>query len=263
MPDKLAAGPVAEVMTALGTKGLPEKLAKLLRGIAPFNYVVAFGYRGAAQPFALFDDFPSDKWQVFVGAYQAGPYLLDPFYLACAKAELSGLFRIKDLAPDRFYQGEYFRNYYIQTGLAEEIGYFVNMPDGVKVVVSLMRAERAFSGKEFRALHTAFPVVEAAVQLHWSNLPKKILENTGKRQVPQPNSDLGKAFANFGRDVLTPREREVVEYTLKGHSAEATGLIMDIAPGTVRIHRRNIYMKLRISSQGELFARFIATLSTT
>jgi DNA-binding CsgD family transcriptional regulator len=52
-----------------------------------------------------------------------------------------------------------------------------------------------------------------------------------------------------------------VEHTLKGHSAEAVGRILGISPGTVRIHRRNIYAKLRISSQGELFSRFIQTLS--
>ncbi|MGB5065942.1 MAG: LuxR C-terminal-related transcriptional regulator, partial [Albidovulum sp.] len=51
-----------------------------------------------------------------------------------------------------------------------------------------------------------------------------------------------------------------VEYSLKGHSAEATSRILGIAPGTVRIHRRNIYSKLGISSQGELFSRFIQTL---
>ena len=33
--------------------------------------------------------------------------------------------------------------------------------------------------------------------------------------------------------------------------------ILGISPGTVRIHRRNIYAKLRINSQGELFSKFI------
>ena len=60
--------------------------------------------------------------------------------------------------------------------------------------------------------------------------------------------------------MLTPREREVVEFTLKGHSAEAVGRILGISPGTVRIHRRNIYSKLRIRSQGELFSRFVDAL---
>jgi DNA-binding CsgD family transcriptional regulator len=60
--------------------------------------------------------------------------------------------------------------------------------------------------------------------------------------------------------MLTPREREVVEFTLKGHSAAAVGRLLEISAGTVRIHRRNIYSKLRIRSQGELFSAFIATL---
>jgi DNA-binding CsgD family transcriptional regulator len=36
--------------------------------------------------------------------------------------------------------------------------------------------------------------------------------------------------------------------------------VLGISSGTVRIHRRNIYAKLGISSQGELFALFIETL---
>jgi len=68
------------------------------------------------------------------------------------------------------------------------------------------------------------------------------------------------AFLNFGEGILTPRERQVVEFTLKGHSAEAAGKILEISPGTVRIHRRNVYSKLRIRSQGELFSKFIDAL---
>ena len=60
--------------------------------------------------------------------------------------------------------------------------------------------------------------------------------------------------------MLTPRERQVVELTLRGHSADAIGKLLDIASGTVRIHRRNIYTKLRISSQGELFSTFIKAM---
>jgi DNA-binding CsgD family transcriptional regulator len=66
----------------------------------------------------------------------------------------------------------------------------------------------------------------------------------------------------FGRSVLTPRECDVVEFVLKGHSAEAIGKILGISIGTVRIHRKNIYAKLAINSQGELFSRFIQALTT-
>ncbi|MCG7519816.1 helix-turn-helix transcriptional regulator [Ruegeria sp. Ofav3-42] len=59
---------------------------------------------------------------------------------------------------------------------------------------------------------------------------------------------------------MTPREKEVVEFTLRSHSADAEGRILGISPGAVRIHRRNIKPKLRIRSQEELFSRFIDAL---
>lgn len=55
--------------------------------------------------------------------------------------------------------------------------------------------------------------------------------------------------------------RQVAAFTLKGHSAGSAGQILGILPGTVRIHRRNIYSKLRINSQGEIFSRFLETLA--
>jgi DNA-binding NarL/FixJ family response regulator len=36
---------------------------------------------------------------------------------------------------------------------------------------------------------------------------------------------------------------------------------LDIAPGTVMVHKRNLFKKLGISSQYELFSRFIEDLS--
>ncbi|MBI1173201.1 helix-turn-helix transcriptional regulator [bacterium] len=218
-----------------------------------------FGYHGTARPLDLHDDFPSLKRQVFVTDYQAGPYLLDPFYQAAQRPVAPGLYRLRDLAPDRFYQGEYFRNYYVQTGLAEELGYFVDLPQGAMAVLSLMRAERPFSQREFRDLAAMVPLVSAVARRHWADLSQQF-----RAKAPGGpdglQSRVAQAFGSFGNGILTPREREVAEHTLKGHSAEAVGALLGISPGTVRIHRRNIYTKLRISSQGELFSRFIGAL---
>ena len=75
-------------------------------------------------------------------------------------------------------------------------------------------------------------------------------------QGPRLADLIERAFQNVGRNLLTLREREIVEFALKGYSAEATGQALGISPGTVRIHKRNIYSKLNIKSQSELFARF-------
>lgn len=249
-----------DVIAAIHQPGFPTLLASLLRSVVPYTYTVIFGFRGAARPLNLFDDFPASKRKVFVTDYQEGPYLLDPFYMAATQPVPSGVYRMRDLAPDRFYQGEYFRSYYIQTGLAEEIGFFVTLPGTATVVLSLMRAEKPFSGSDLRNLRDIVPVVEACLRLHWADLAKRFTTANGGSRGKVAETGIDQSFQLFGAGVLTPRERQIVEHTLKGHSAEATGKILGISSGTVRIHRRNIYAKLRISSQGELFSRFIQTL---
>lgn len=248
------------LIDAIGSEHFAQTLSDALKGIATFDYTVVFGYLGAARPMDLYDDFPRDKRKVFVEDYQEGPYLLDPFYLACGNQVSPGLYRIKELAPDRFFQGEYFRSYYARTGLAEEIGFLIETPGKAIVVVSLMRAKKAFSAKEFRQLGEFWPVVRAACQRHWGDLATGFGAIAGNSSDDILHQSVELAFTNFGDGVLTPRERQVVEFTLKGHSADAVGRILEISPGTVRIHRRNVYSKLQIRSQGELFSKFIDTL---
>lgn len=252
--------PTGGVIAAIGTETFPKCLVEACRSIAHFDYSVIFGYLGSARPLDLHDTFPGAKRKVFVEDYQEGPYLLDPFYLASARRVEPGLYRMRELAPDRFYQGEYFRNYYVQTGLEEEIGYFVDVAGRAMVVVSLMRAKKAFSAREIRELRRYWPVVSAACRAHWAGLADAFDGSHPARQDRRIDKSVEEAFVNIGGGMLTPRERQVVEHTLKGHSAEAVGRILGISPGTVRIHRRNVYAKLRIRTQGELFSLFIDTL---
>lgn len=252
----------ARVIDALDGPDFASALVAALRSITPFEHSVTFAYHGDLRPVALHHEFPDWKRKVMVDDYQAGPYLFDPFYLNAARPPLPRLVRLRDLAPDRFYQGEYFRNYYVQTELAEEIGFMVDVGRGVNVVISAMRSARVFSAREFRDLQQVLPFVAAAARRNWSDLSGAFTEDAPAPQGAALASLIDRAFRSVGRNLLTQREAEVVEYTLKGHSAEATGQALGITPGTVRIHKRNIYGKLGISSQGELFSRFIATLSS-
>lgn len=246
----------ALIIDSLETPGFAPLLSKALRNIMEFDYTVIFGYVGTSRPLALFNDFPPDRRRLHVDEYLEGPYLLDPFFLASTGTVEPGLWRLREIAPDRFYQGEYFRNYYAQTGLAEEIGYLVDVHENLSIVVSLMRRTRRFSKTEFRALGSVWPVVDAACRRHWQGTAKP-----GDSASPEIERKVEHAFRSIGEGVLTPREREVVELTLRGHSADAIGKLLGISPGTVRIHRRNIYSKLRINSQGELFSAFISAIT--
>jgi len=254
---------VGELIEALGENDFPARLVDMLGQVADFDYSVMFAYSGDARPVDLFDNFPGSKKRIFVTMYQEGPYLLYPFFLACLKSVPSGLYRLRDLAPDRFYQSEYFRSYYVRTGLSEEIGYFLHLAGGVMVVVSLMRADRspAFNSREFAALRDVHPILAAVATRHWHELYLEFTPAASLEEQSSTQRNIESTFRNFGRTGLTPREREVVEYVLKGHSSKAIGKVLGIATGTVRIHRKNVYAKLGINSQGELFSQFINALA--
>ncbi len=241
------------MIEALHTDRFPGLLAEGLRAILPYDFTVIFGYVGADRPLALFDDFPPDRHQLHVVEYIDGPYLIDPFFLASRAPFKPGLKRLSELAPDRFHQGEYYRNYYGQTGLAEEIGFLIEANERLRIVVSLMRCDRRFSNREVAQLKSVWPVIDALCRKNWQDVATQpsVESITVEDRVEA-------ALQSIGEGYLTPREREVVQLTLRGHSAEATASILGIAPGTVRIHRRNIYAKLRISSQGELFSEFLS-----
>lgn len=246
------------IIDRIGMPDFPGALAAGLRAIADYDFTVIFGYVGSACPLDLYDDFPPERRRLHVEEYQEGPYLLDPFYLASLDLEEPGLWRIREIAPDRFYQGEYYRNYYAQTGLAEEIGFLIRVNTRLVLVVSLMRKTKRFSNAEVRALKRVWPVVDAACRKHWADLVQG-----DSRAQNNMDARVETAFRSIGEGILTPRERQVVELTLRGHSADAIGKLLEISPGTVRIHRRNVYSKLRISSQGELFSMFINAMIGT
>ncbi|AXI49053.1 helix-turn-helix transcriptional regulator [Sulfitobacter sp. SK012] len=248
----------AQIIDNLESDTLPEILSKALQSIVEFDFTVVFGYVGNARPLALYDDFSPDRRVMHVDDYQEGPYLLDPFYLAATGDVEAGPWRLKEIAPDRFYQGEYFRNYYARTGLAEEVGFLVDVHENLTIVVSLMRKTRKFSKSEMKTLKAVWPVINAACRRHWRDTAIEAPD-----QLSPADTNIERAFLKIGEGVLTPREREVVELTLRGHSADALGKLLGISSGTVRIHRRNIYAKLRISSQGELFSTFISAIADT
>jgi DNA-binding CsgD family transcriptional regulator len=194
--------------------------------------------------------------RLHVDEYLEGPYLIDPFFLASIGDTRSGVWRLKDIAPDRFYQGEYYRNYYAQTGLAEEVGFLIDVDVDLQIVVSLMRTEKKFGKTEMRVLSEVQPIVGALCCRHWSNVAR--LERAEASEML--HRKVTGAFKSIGDGALTPRESQIVELTLRGHSSEAIGRLLTISSGTVRIHRRNVYSKLRINSQGELFSLFLDTI---
>lgn len=254
---------LSQCIDSIGDEGFHDSLISALRKLVDIDYSVVFGYYNEEIPLCLAHTYSAKQKVIFVDDYIKGPYLLDPFFKACSRKVNSGLYRLRDIAPDRFYQSEYYRSYYIRTGLAEEICYIFYLPSGPAAVISLMRSEEhsRFSAREFRLLEKVSPIVTSMARRQWQDVADKFRSATdvpgGQNNHSLIEKTLGELFGNR----ITPRETQVIAQVLEGYSSEAIAKSLGITVGTVRIHRRNIYAKLNISSHQELFSIFFQKIT--
>ena len=247
---------VAEMIGQLHKQGFEAALLQAVRRLVDFDFVMVFGYRGQEKPLALGDTHPKHR-KVIIGDYLSGPYLLDPFFQKTLTGTRSGCFRLQELAPDRFRQSEYYRAHYHLTQIREEVGFFFGLSEGAIGVLSLARwtTSPRLSRRDMALLRVVEPVIGALSAARWADAAGRPAE-LGRR-LTEPGQ-ISTAYQRFGRNLLSERERQIVTLVLQGHSTESIAQRLDISPGTVKIHRRNIYRKLHISTQGELFAAFLS-----
>ncbi len=255
---------LAQCIDSIGNDSFVPHLVDALNVLANVDDSVSYAYYRNETPICLSHTFFTKKRIVYVDNYLKGPYLLDPFFKACRRKVDTGLYRIRDIAPDRFLQSEYYRSYYNQTGLSDEICFTFYLDKGVAVVISLMRSGESprFSAREFRLLSGIVPIVVSMAKRHWQDVP----EDFNIDMVNGDKTEDHLLIENRVRDMfskrLTPRETQVVAQVLEGHSSDSIAKDLGISVGTVRIHRRNIYAKLEISSQQELFSIFFNNITS-
>ncbi len=194
----------------------------------------------------------------YLDRYLAGPYLLDPLYQLAVQADKPSICRFREAAPDRFRSSEYYRQYCDRTHLRDEMDFLLDVDPNTTLVLVIGRRERRFTAAELKRIRAIEQIVQAAMRNIWQRWAQR-------DDKAKPNDSvhrrLTECFDNFGDSLLTSRERETTQLLLRGFSTKAIARELDIAPGTVMVHKRNLFSKLGISSQYELFSRFIDALS--
>ena len=256
-PEWFAA--LGALLSQVGSQHFPDFLCDTVSRLAPFSYMVSFAYSGPGRPVCLHHTFGPKQFDIHVREYEVGPYLLDPFYKATANGIRSGIYKLAELAPDQFYKSEYYKSYYVQTGPVDEIAFFTPGKEGWTVVTSLMRApsQPSFTAHELRTLRIVEPLIRSIAETHWRTDERLKAANQVEDDKEVMRRTVQDALEARGMPPLTPRELQVVGLVLEGHSSESIANLLGISSGTVRIHRKNIYAKMRISSQRELFAIFV------
>lgn len=219
---------------------------------------MVFAYSGPAKPVSLYHNMTAERAATVIADYSKGPYLLDPFYNATVNLKETGVRRLRDLAPDQFYSSEYFKRHYVRTRIRDEVGFFFRPRADMGVVVSITRPieQPLFSATELRTIRAAEPVISTLAESHWKDAGDN-QASAGERHQSDP---INAALDQMARNVLTAREIEITSLILRGHSSASIAALLKIVEGTVKIHRKNIYQKLSVSSQSELFSLFISHL---
>ena len=254
---------VGRIIAALDSPELPTLLDAALARLVPFDLSLIVAYPSEALPILLYDGIRGHEPGPALANYLNGTYLLDPFYTACARQVAPGLYRMSELAPDAFFDGDYVQTWQVhpcismQSGsLAEEIGYMIPIADGFMAAYSLMRRHGSlpFGDNEVAVLREVEPVVREAIGRRWRDLD---LPPSAAAVAEHPGERLERAFQHFGADAISPREQMVVQLILRGHSTRSIAAKLQIAEGTVKNHRKSVYAKLDITSQRDLFVRFV------
>ena len=249
---------LGKAIVEAGTEGGPPSTLSFIAGLLPFTSSLTTVLRPNGRPILLHDDIPPERRETVVGAYLRRAYLLDPYYGFVCTTPGTRVLRLKDIQPDHFRKTEFFRTYYAHTRLADEVGIIVERCDGSHIFVSLSMAHGTgtFSRRGHDRLVFFLPVIASLLLRSWDT---DLSGGDATAMAGQAGSHraLDELLEIDEFACLTMREREIVRFMLLGHSSKSIARCLDIAVGTVKNHRKNIYRKLAIRSQSALFALFL------
>jgi DNA-binding CsgD family transcriptional regulator len=249
---------LAAIMPEIGSERLPLLLVRLLKSLVPFDNAVILHYRHNQQPRIIYNDIPPLAPQKQIDVFVNGAFLLDPFYRAAVDQQASGLHRLCDLAPNGFEKTEYYRSYFKYTEIKDEIGFIVQLPGQQFINISMGRLNFSsrFNRTQIALFDDITEVIARICQLQWAVESE---QQSAENRLP---GQLDSALKHFGTAFLTERETQVVQLFLHGHSTKSIAERLGISPETVKLHRKNSYAKLDVSSQAELFHLFIDSLAS-
>ena len=247
---------IAGLVGANDSKSIAEQLVALICITVANDGASLLAFHKDASPDVLAHSLPPVTRRHFLDRYLAGPYLLDPLYQMALSADKPTMCRFRDTQPDRFRSSEFYRQYVERTHLVDELDFLWEVSPTTTLVVVVGRTRNRYSQSERNRLRLIEPIVLAAMQRVWTE--REHVPDKRHRDIHQR---LTECYEHFGDDVLTQREREITQLLLRGHSTKSVARRLEIAPGTVMVHKRNLFSKLGVTSQLELFSSFIEELS--
>ena len=145
-------------------------LTTTLERFTGFDSVVLLAFDGRQAPVLLFDDLKDPYIARSLQPYLAGAYLLDPFYELVREGTHDGFYHMSDCAPDDFLDSDYYRTFYRNCDLVDEIGFFANVSERLIIHASLGRRLSGSNAGGADLLTSAAPILTALCKRQWAHL---------------------------------------------------------------------------------------------
>ncbi|NVK41507.1 MAG: helix-turn-helix transcriptional regulator [Oceanospirillaceae bacterium] len=234
------------------SRNFPEVMNESLSHLVRFDANLTATYKGSYKPIEVFSTH-SGCLKPPLEKYLNEYYMLDPVFNSIRKGLPAGVYRLQEITPDAIVTTDYYRLCYQEFDPGDEIILVIPLEHGVVFTIALGRHSSlgAISRAERHVLNSIFPVISALVQQFW------IAQSGAFLHDERTSNTLERALSSFGSGVLTRREQEITGLVLQGYSSKSIAEQLHISSGTVKVHRRNIYARLSISTQSELFSIFL------
>jgi len=253
---------LSELIRAIGQADFPEVLGHFMEKMVRFDSFFIFAYHKDHNPDILYRDYDPLLYPKLDSQYVEGAYLLDPFYHAVSGGIQKDVHRLFDLAPDKFKQTSYFKEYFRNTAMIDEVAIFARITNDTTITVNFGRdstSNTPFSKNELTRMKSFQSVLTTLCEQHWQHYRPEEGINVS---LPPITDRLRKKLKTQCNIALTQRQAEVSMYILQGHSSLSISLNLGISKGTVKVFRKQLYSRCNISSQVELFALLTPILAT-
>jgi len=246
---------LARMVSTIGSADWFDAVLNLLGTVCAVDSGGALMYHRSRPPQRILHRFNPAERDLPSDAYLLGPYALDPHYQLFAAGCPSGVYWLHDIAPDDFYESEYFRRFYSKIGLTDSIDLQWRIDEEMALNIFIERSAHhsKFEAADVVAIRQLLPVIVAAAAQHHELSAAALRRHTDDTTHLKVQC----AIKNFGSSLLTKRERQVLFFMISGYSSTLTAQRLNTCEGTIKNHRKNIHRKLDIGSQAELFSLFI------
>jgi len=248
---------LAHVLTSVDEESTPNRLCAAISALVPFDFSAMFVLSRNSAPVEILDDIPQGTEPI---SYLESPYLLDPVYNEFLRGKLAACNLLDDIAPDNFFQSDYFLNYWSVINVVSEFSFnaWVDEDTAIHVPLSRIKGSKPFSNDDQEVLRAIGPIVNRIMMRFWD--AEKSRYSNSDPDAESFHQRLSFVLENFGSSMLTPREMQIARLTMRGFSDKLCARELDITPGTIRNHKKSIFSKLQVSSQGQVFALLLDVL---